>query len=148
MARQQYFGKYRAYVSRLNDPEERGRIKVTCPDIWGEDVESAWCEPCIPVCYDNGGDFCLPLAGETVWIEFEEGDPNLPIWVGNWVSEKTSPLKGKYKKLKDKVRVISYANCTIVMKEDKLQVFIGEDFTKDKVKPTLEITKDGVTKTK
>lgn len=29
-----YYGKYRAIVVDVNDPEKRGRIKVQCPKDW------------------------------------------------------------------------------------------------------------------
>ena len=85
-----YFGKYRAIVVEINDTEKRGRIKVKCPSVLGES-RSNWCEPCVPIEYDNGGDFCLPKVGETAWIEFEAGDVNKPIYVGNWWSKEKTP---------------------------------------------------------
>jgi len=62
MAIPTYYGKYRAEVVDVNDPEQRGRIRVQCPKVLGS-AKSAWCETCVPVAGDDEGDFCLPASG-------------------------------------------------------------------------------------
>lgn len=79
----QYFGKYRATVTKTNDPLKMGRIKVKCPKVLG-DFESNWCLPCLPPGYQG-----IPKVGDLVWIEFEEGNPDLPIWCGVWYKEQS-----------------------------------------------------------
>ena len=70
------FGKYKAEVVDVNDPETRGRIRVKCPSILGEQV-SEWALPCfLP------NTFSIPKRGALVWIEFEEGLLDSPIWCG------------------------------------------------------------------
>ena len=86
-----YYGKYRAIVKDINDPERRGRIRVECPSVLGTYL-SAWCEPCIPYATDFAGDFYVPPVNEAIWVEFEEGDPNKPIWNGGWYRPNSSPL--------------------------------------------------------
>ena len=86
-----YFGKYRALVLKLDDPEKRGRIKVQCPEMYG-DYESPWCEPCFANAVDGAGDFNLPPVGEGVWIEFEKGDPQYPIYTGGWWTASKTPI--------------------------------------------------------
>lgn len=82
-----FYGKYRAKVTNNKDDNKKtgrmGRIKVKCPAVLGED-ESTWCTPCLPFAGPSKGTLFMPKVGDTVWIEFEEGDPNKPIWVGNW----------------------------------------------------------------
>lgn len=85
-------GKYRAIVTNIKDPENRGRIKVKCPKVYGEYYESPWCLPCVPNALDNGGIFAMPHLNEVVWIEFEEGNPQKPIWVGSWWVPDKAPL--------------------------------------------------------
>lgn len=70
------FGKYRAMVIDTNDPEKRGRIKTRCPSV-NLDIPLAWAESSFPP-----GIFSVPNLGDFVWIEFEEGDIDKPIWVG------------------------------------------------------------------
>ena len=40
--------------------------------------------PCVPVAGMQMGLFTVPVIGAGVWIEFEQGDPDYPIWVGCW----------------------------------------------------------------
>ena len=87
-----FYGKYRARVIRVfDDSENRGRIQVECPRVYG-DSESPWCNPLWGYCFDRHGDFVMPEIGDYVYIEFEEGNPNYPIWVGAWVSKNETPL--------------------------------------------------------
>jgi uncharacterized protein involved in type VI secretion and phage assembly len=87
----QYWGKYRASVVTNVDPQKRGRIKVTIPDVSGSE-ESGWAMPCIPVAGPGSGAFVLPPVGAGVWVEFEHGDPDYPIWVGGfWGKEGEVP---------------------------------------------------------
>ena len=71
-----YFGKYRGIVKELNDPERRGRIKVECPEVLGRQL-SAWALPNLPP-----STFTLPEINDLVWIEFEGGRIDSPIWTG------------------------------------------------------------------
>jgi hypothetical protein len=86
-----YYGKYRAVVTKIQDPKVMGRIKVSCPKVLG-DYESNWCMPCLPYGY-----CALPKIGDSIWIEFEEGDPDKPIWVGVWYKETQYNLDGTKK---------------------------------------------------
>ena len=78
-----YFGKFRATVVNNVDPLQIGRIQVMCPDV-SSLVPTTWAMPCVPVAGINMGVFTVPMPGAGVWIEFEQGDPNFPIWVGGY----------------------------------------------------------------
>lgn len=87
-----YYGKYRAIVTKVENSQVNTRIKVKCPSVLGESL-SAWCNPCIPFYYNSefktskGEDknvYRPPKVGDPVWIEFEGGDLSKPIWVGTW----------------------------------------------------------------
>lgn len=119
-----YYGIYQGIVTNSKDEQQRGRIKIKCPSVLS-DVESAWCDPVVPVCYDNGGDFCIPLVDETVWVMFVEGDVNRPVYLGNWWQKDMTPLGTNYKDA-DKVRIISYGDCTITMKMGVIDINVGE----------------------
>lgn len=92
MAETKWLGKYRAIVMDNNDPERRGRIRVQCPTVLGNYL-SSWCEPCIPYATDYAGDYYVPPVNEAIWVEFEEGDVDKPIWNGGWYKIDSSPLK-------------------------------------------------------
>lgn len=76
-------GKYRATVINNVDPMQIGRIQAMVPDVAGF-VPSTWAMPCVPAAGINTGFFTVPMIGSGVWIEFERGDPDYPIWVGGY----------------------------------------------------------------
>ena len=78
-----FFGKYRGIVSAIDDPLKMGRIRAQVPDVF-EDEESGWAMPCVPFAGDGMGFLGLPKVGGGVWIEFEQGDPDYPVWSGTW----------------------------------------------------------------
>ncbi len=79
---QRYYGKYRAFVSNNRDPETRGRLKLKIPTVLG-DQETGWALPCLPFGgLANQGLFMIPEMDAQVWVEFEEGNLDHPIWVG------------------------------------------------------------------
>lgn len=84
MSDARYYGKYRGIVRDIQDPLQTFRIRATVPDIYG-DEESGWAMPCLPFGSDGMGFFALPKVGSGVWIEFEHGDPDYPIWSGCFV---------------------------------------------------------------
>jgi len=78
-----YYGKYRGTVINNIDPEQRGRIMAMVPDVLGL-TPSSWAMPCVPMAGKQQGVFMVPQIGAGVWIEFEQGDPDYPIWVGGF----------------------------------------------------------------
>ena len=80
---QQYFGKYRGTVVNNIDPEQRGRIQAYVPDVLG--VAPSVLGDAVPACSRTAaGFYAVPPVGAGVWIEFEQGDPDYPIWSGCW----------------------------------------------------------------
>jgi uncharacterized protein involved in type VI secretion and phage assembly len=77
----QYVGKYRGVVTDNADPLRTGRVRATVPDVLG-DTESGWALPCAPFGGPGAGLFALPPKGSAVWVEFEHGDPDYPVWSG------------------------------------------------------------------
>jgi uncharacterized protein involved in type VI secretion and phage assembly len=91
MSRGPYFGKFRGTVVNNIDPLQIGRIQAMVPDVAGL-IPSSWAMPCVPVAGPNMGVFTVPPVGAGVWIEFEKGDPDYPIWVGGyWGSGAETP---------------------------------------------------------
>lgn len=79
-----FYGKYRGTVVNNLDPLQRGRLMVLVPDVLGM-VPSTWAEACAPLAGPTGppmGVYLVPPVGAGVWVEFEQGDPDYPIWVG------------------------------------------------------------------
>ena len=78
-----YFGKYRGTVVNNVDPERRGRIQAIVPDVTGV-IPGTWAMPCVPFAGIQSGVFVVPAIGSGVWVEYEQGDPDYPIWVGGF----------------------------------------------------------------
>jgi uncharacterized protein involved in type VI secretion and phage assembly len=78
-----FFGKYRGVVTDNLDPLMIGRVRARVPDVMGE-RDSGWALPCAPFGGDQVGFFAVPKVGAGVWMEFEHGDPDHPIWAGCW----------------------------------------------------------------
>jgi len=76
-----WFGKYRGKVEGNLDPMQLGRLQVSCPAVLG-DGRMSWAMPCVPFAGDGIGLYLIPPVGANVWVEFEGGDPDLPIWSG------------------------------------------------------------------
>ena len=86
------FGKYRGTVVNNIDPLQIARIQVIVPDAMGF-VPGTWAMPCLPVAGINNGMFAVPMIGSGVWVEFERGDLDYPIWVGSyWGSAAEVPV--------------------------------------------------------
>jgi uncharacterized protein involved in type VI secretion and phage assembly len=78
-----YFGKYRGEVTDNTDPLMLGRVRAKVPAIFG-DNDSGWALPCAPYAGNGVGFFFIPPVGAKVWIEFEAGNPEVPIWSGGF----------------------------------------------------------------
>ncbi|MGE5139744.1 MAG: phage baseplate assembly protein V, partial [Rudaea sp.] len=76
----EFYGKYRGKVIDNNDPLKRGRLRTNVPAISDHDL--TWAEPCTPYAGPKLGWYVIPPAGANVWIEFERGDVDYPIWTG------------------------------------------------------------------
>ena len=77
----QYFGKYRGKVTS-NRPDSEGRIKVTVQGLIEGDGGGVPAMPCLPYAGPQVGFAIYPPIGANVWVEFEGGDIEKPIWTG------------------------------------------------------------------
>lgn len=83
-----YYGKYRGLVVDNADPEQLGRLTLRVPSVLGAEVVTGWAMPCVPYGGDAGqGLLFIPEVGAGVWVEFEEGDLEFPVWVGTYWSK-------------------------------------------------------------
>jgi hypothetical protein len=78
---ERFYGKYRGKVENNIDPMLLGRVQVSVPAVLGEGRLS-WAMPCVPFAGAQVGLFVVPPVGANVWVEFEAGDPDYPIWAG------------------------------------------------------------------
>ncbi len=88
-----FYGKYRGTVMNNLDPEQRGRIQAIVPAV-SNVIPTSWAMPCVPIAGKMQGIFAVPQMGAGVWVEFEGGDPDKPIWVGGFwgIAAEVPPL--------------------------------------------------------
>jgi hypothetical protein len=80
-----FYGKYRGVVKRNVDSEHLGRICAEVLDVLGKGEMTTWAIPCLPLtgsAQELSGMYMVPPIDTNVWIEFEHGDVNYPIWTG------------------------------------------------------------------
>jgi Uncharacterized protein conserved in bacteria len=83
-----FYGKYRGLVVDNEDPANLGRLRLKVPSVLGNEVVTGWALPCAP--YGGAADqgfLFIPDREAGVWVEFEEGDLEFPIWVGTFWSK-------------------------------------------------------------
>lgn len=115
-----YYGKYRGVVTDVADPENRCRIRATVAAVLGEHA-CGWAMPAAPWAGDGHGVVMLPVVGSGVWIEFEAGRLDNPIWSGAWWASGQRPDPQG-----EKVRVIvSEKGHRIVLDDDKDEVIVS-----------------------
>lgn len=86
------YGKYRGFVVDNQDPQKRGRLRLSVPSVLA-DQQTDWALPCVPFGGGEGyGLFVVPQVGAQMWVEFEEGDLHRPIWTGTfWQQQSDVP---------------------------------------------------------
>lgn len=81
-----YYGKYRGTVVNNVDPKNEGRLIVNVPDVLGI-PPSSWAMPCLPFTGKQMGMWAIPQIGAGVWVEFEQGNIDYPIWTGCYFNQ-------------------------------------------------------------
>lgn len=91
------FGKwyscYRAWVIENEDPEGVQRLKLVIPQVLGHQVYDYWAYPKGVYSGKGYGSQVIPKKGDMVWVEFEGGCPEVPIWSHGHFSRKEVPTK-------------------------------------------------------
>jgi hypothetical protein len=69
------YGIYAATVLAGNDPTNMGRLHVFVPGVISAGTWAAACQP-------YRAPPPTPPVNTTVWVMFQGGDPNYPVWMG------------------------------------------------------------------
>jgi uncharacterized protein involved in type VI secretion and phage assembly len=86
----QFFGKYRGLVTDTDDPKNLGRLRAKVQEVLG-DTDTGWALPVAPYAAKNEGFYAIPPVNAGVWIEFEAGDVERPLWSGAWWGDDQLP---------------------------------------------------------
>ena len=92
-----YWGKYRGLVASVDDTDKQGCIVVRVPSAFGDELLPP-AYPAVPFAGPGYGFLWLPQKDDGVWIEFEDGNPKLPIWTGFWWAKREQPVEASAKK--------------------------------------------------
>jgi hypothetical protein len=104
-----FYGKYRGKVLNNVDPLLLGRIVAEVPAVTGSNLN--WAMPCSPYAGPGVGFYAIPPIGANVWIEFEGGDSNYPIWAGCFWGE------GEMSMLQPEIKMFQTEFCSIVLND-------------------------------
>jgi hypothetical protein len=85
------YGKRQGIVTDVNDPERMGRLRARVPGLLQGET-TPWALPCAPFTGPDAGLFAVPPVGAGVWIEFEAGNLDYPIWSGGWWPRGDAPV--------------------------------------------------------
>jgi len=100
--------------------ERLGQLQIRVPDVWGDRKDDLpWASPASAFAGAEYGLLMLPKAGDGVWVMFEAGNSDLPVWLGGWWSEesKLPPSSG------ENVRVlVTPHGHKIVLDDDKDEI--------------------------
>lgn len=121
-----FYGKYRGTVTDNDDPNGLGRIRVKVLDVLG-DKESGWALPALPYAGDGVGLYLIPPKDALVWVEFEHGDPDYPVWTGCfWLSEYAVPAEASGPDIK----LLKTGIATITINDDQSDASITIETSK------------------
>jgi hypothetical protein len=118
-----HWGKYRGTVLDNQDDPPRGRLLVSVPGI----VTANWAMPCVPVAAVQMGAFMRPAKDSNVWVEFERGDPDKPIWVGCFWGETDLPSMAEDYSTVPKVQAITIESLSAGISIGEEPILAGGD---------------------
>lgn len=78
-------GVYRGIVVNNLDPAKKGQLQLNIPQVLPSEnggqsyPVTDWCPPACPS--DVLATLHIPVVGSVVWVMFEAGDPNYPVWL-------------------------------------------------------------------
>ncbi len=111
-----YTGKYRGKVLSTEDLTMSGKLLCEVPALPGMLLN--WATPSVPYAGIEQGLFALPPEGSDVWIEFENGNPDNPIWSGGYWEEWLEPIAPELApEAPELVNVLKSKFCSLVLND-------------------------------
>lgn len=84
MGEDKFYGIYKGFVHKNDDPDNLARLQLRVPQIYGEQIYDYWALPKGLYAGNGYGDFKVPEEGDPVWVQFEGGDVRFPVWEFGW----------------------------------------------------------------
>lgn len=111
-----YGGTFRASVVDDADPMQQTRLQVVVPEVYGDEVP-VWAAPSF-----EAGSAAVPAIGDLVWVSFERGDTDYPVWqVDEGTDQGVPPAAGYIGKYRAVV-----VNNDDPLQEGRLEVSVAE----------------------
>lgn len=95
-----FYSLYRGIVADNDDPENLQRLKLIIPQVSGNDSYNYWAFPMGVFYGKEYGAQIVPQKGDMVWVQFEGGRPEIPVWSHGHPARKE--MSSKDPELKDK----------------------------------------------
>jgi uncharacterized protein involved in type VI secretion and phage assembly len=113
-----HWGKYRGIVCHVHDPQQLGRIQALVPGVHGHNP-TTWALPCFAFVGAQQGIVALPAIGANVWIEYEDGHIDHPIWTGGfWLQPAEVPTQAPPAGLQPSVTLQTPTQSAIILSDD------------------------------
>lgn len=148
MSQRSFLYKYRGVVEDNQDPQKKGRLKVNVPDVMGnlaaEDI--TWARPCIPYAGPDVGFFFIPPVGAQVWVEYEGGDPDYPIWTGCFWGDNDDPPVPRDAAAEDlpNLKVLKTSTGSLTFNDSDQEPSLTIEFTQGGEAATVVIDTNGI----
>lgn len=128
-----FYGLYPGVVVNNQDAENAFRIQVKVPAICGDETIETWALPFAIPNGTNQGVLSLPKVGQNVWVMFDNGDVEFPLWTYGCFRLNEAPQP-----YNDKKYIIKTQNNEISIDDDENEIWIKQ--------PNFEIklTNEGV----
>jgi uncharacterized protein involved in type VI secretion and phage assembly len=134
----EYYGKYRGTVTNNYDTDGRGKIEVQVPSVNG--LNPVWARPSVPFAGPGVGFFAVPPNKANVWVEYEGGNPESPIWSGCfWGDTETGPVPASA--TQPQIFAIKTQTCTLTLSDVQGSGGINIEFTGGM---HIKISSDGI----
>ena len=91
-----YYSIYQGTIVDNKDPQNRGRVKISVPDVYGSNIPNYWA---LPKGMFNGNQtslFAIPTVNDVVWVSFQKGDPRYPVWEYGWFGSGDVPEDAQF----------------------------------------------------
>ena len=79
-----YYGVYRGSVVDNADPMNLGRLKIKCPQLYGDQTPNYWAMGRGIIAGRGHGVYWIPSKDDPILISCENGDPRFPLWEHGW----------------------------------------------------------------